>query len=132
VSVTFVSKRRKRPSRSVLPPYRPLSRLLLRLGRRPLHVLEVIRPEFLTPEFHRDARPGFQRLAVDEVSGGDVLDPDPQRFEQRDLTRRFASLDPAEHEIPDLAANVVVADRALLLRRQEVAGFVERRLAPVD
>src|SRR5262245_49714675 len=71
--------------------------------------------------------------AIEEVAGGrEILDGDAERLEQRDLVGRAPAGDPAEEDVPELARDVVVADRALALRDQEVAGLGERRLAAID
>ena len=48
------------------------------------------------------------RCPLDEESGGgEVLDGEPDRLEERDLSRRRASRDPAQQDLPELSRDPV-------------------------
>ena len=66
------------------------------------------------------------------LGGGQILDGEAERLEDRDLLRRPSPLRRADQELADLGADVLRPDRALAQREEEVARLVHRRLAPVD
>src|SRR5689334_21884761 len=73
----------------------------------------------------------FDGFVVDVMGRGHVFDGKTQRLEQRDLLRRLAAFDPADQDLADFATHVIVANRAFLLRYQEVARLVKRRFTPI-
>src|SRR5439155_23671172 len=76
--------------------------------------------------------PGFSRPAKYIGGGRDVLDREPQPFQQRQLARRPAARVLSAELLPQLGLHVVILDRPLLHRDQQVAGFRERRLPSVN
>ena len=85
-------------------------------------------------ELDRTGRcPSRAALLVDVLRGGDVLDREAERLEERDLVRRRRARGLADEDLAELADDVLVADGALLLRRcRKSPASRERRLAPVD
>ena len=67
------------------------------------------------------------RLVINVIRGGKILDRQSKRLEQRDLLRDCAGPRRMKQQLADLADDVIVADRALLFREQEIARFVESR-----
>src|SRR5205085_8023320 len=71
-------------------------------------------------------------LAPDVVRGGEVLDRDAERLEERALVARLPSRRRADQHLSELGDDVIVADRALPTGNEDVARLGERRLAAVD
>src|SRR5207249_6133267 len=83
-------------------------------------------------QLHARAGPRLHRVVVDEPGGGHVLHGQAQGLEDGDLRVRLPARAAPEEQLAELSADVAVVDRALPARDQEVAGFVQRRLATVD
>ena len=66
------------------------------------------------------------------LGGGEVLDREPKRLEDRQLGVVAAAFDRAVEQLADLAADALRPDRAVRGREEVVARFVQGRLAPVD
>src|SRR5262245_59978230 len=76
-------------------------------------------------ELHHRAAPPRARGGDSALRGGEVLDADAERLEQRDLGGAAPARHAAEQQLAEHADHVVVADAALALREQEVAGLVQ-------
>src|SRR3990172_105959 len=72
------------------------------------------------------------RLAINVLGCGEVFDGQPDRLEQRDLAAGCPARFRADQHFADLGFDVLRPDPALPRRPPVIAGFVERRLAPVD
>src|SRR5258708_459838 len=70
-------------------------------------------------------------LVMDELGGRHVFYPKSQRFKQGDLIRRLPPAQLAQHQLADLAADVIVPDSAFLLGYQEIARLIQGGFAPV-
>src|SRR5579885_3190117 len=86
---------------------------------------------FLSLELQPRAPPGGDRRAVDVLGGGQVLDRDPQRLEDRDVLGRDPPRDPQEEKVPQVAQEVVLPERPLLQGDEEVARLLHHRLLEV-
>ena len=93
---------------------------------RPADLVERDHSETTVPASSASAR------AQDVLGGGEILDGEAERLEDRQLVVRAPARRRADQHLADLGADVLRADRALALREQEVAGLVDGRLAPVD
>src|SRR6267143_178302 len=69
----------------------------------------------ITQSSQLDGRAGaaLERRPVDVVRGGQVLDRDPQRLEERDLIRRASPGNATQKSLADLPDDVILSDRAL-------------------
>ena len=74
---------------------------------------------------------GLERASMNEMRRGQVFDRDPQGFEDRDVVARHTSGDFAEKDFAHLAQQMRVTNGAFGARDQEIAGFVQARLATV-
>ena len=68
---------------------------------------------------------------VNMPGGVQVFGGDPQRFKQRDVGGARAAGFGADEDLSQFSLDVCVSDDAFLLRDEEVAGFVKKRLAAV-
>src|SRR5205814_4692183 len=77
--------------------------------------------KLLASERNRDSGAGGERGTVDVVRGGEVLDRDPQRLEQRDVLVGEPAGRAVQQHVPELALDVLVTERSLGAADQEVA-----------
>src|SRR5687767_10096031 len=80
----------------------------------------------ITAKLDENAGARLDGLPVNVIRRGEILDCEPKRLEQRDLIRRPATFDFFDKQISDLTGDVVVANRTLLFRKQEVPCLVQR------
>src|SRR6267143_2009174 len=83
------------------------------------------------PEVDRDPGPALESSSIDVVSRGEILDREPERLEQGDLLLRAPAGNAPQEHAPDLADDVILADRSLGSGDEEVPGLVERGLEPI-
>src|SRR5258706_6367861 len=83
-------------------------------------------------ELDVDARLRAARFGVEEVRGGEILDREPERLEQRDVAVALPAGRLADQHFADFAEDMVGRDLAVLDRRDDVAPLLERRPSAID
>ena len=82
--------------------------------------------------FHICADVLRQRLMINHLRGGDILDGDADGFVECDFTRADSSCLGAGEDFADLAMDIVCADGLFFEREQDVATLGHDRVARVD
>jgi hypothetical protein len=82
-------------------------------------------------EFHRRTQATFDSFGVDILRRGEVFDSETERLEQGDFLLRLTPFYLVEQDFANFAENVIVANRALFFREEEVARLIYSRLAPI-
>src|SRR2546428_8427681 len=77
------------------------------------------------------ARAGLDRATMDVVRRRQVLDRDAQRLVDRDVVGGPPPGHASQEHVPQLAEQVIVGDRTLVARQQEVTRFRQAGLAAV-
>src|SRR5436305_725443 len=72
-----------------------------------------------------------RRFGEEEVRGGEILDGEPERLEQRDVVVALTPRHFAGQHVADFTEDVSLGDLAVRERRDDVARLLERGLAAI-